>query len=319
LGQLFSACPTFATTRLHLRACHAKLAEQEAGLNPRQDTKTGPQGPDATEDARWRLRRRDPLRRKAAIKALIVPAFFLSLLGCALLVWALRPDDVAPVKDLRQQAAAALPVRAPEPANPAARPATPAPLPPAELAPILPPALPAAALSPPTPAEGLQSNPLRPTPEASPAPAALAMAPMRPAGSLTAPPGREAVINAQRETAAVATAAREAARPATSPAAAPSREREREPALQPASVEKAGDSFMIVLATVESESEARAQLQQLHKKYAGLGLKKLGYTRVKSGPDYVWRVRSTGLSEEEAGELCEKISAAGGKCTARSN
>jgi hypothetical protein len=84
-------------------------------------------------------------------------------------------------------------------------------------------------------------------------------------------------------------------------------------------VEKAGESFMIVLATVESESEARAQLQQLHKKYAGLGLKKLGYTRVKSGPDYVWRVRSTGLSEEEAGELCEKISAAGGKCTARSN
>ena len=124
--------------------------------------------------------------------------------------------------------------------------------------------------------------------------------------------------NAQREAAAVATAAREVARPAP-PAAAPAKEREREPAAQAASVEKAGDSFVIILATVETESEARAQLQQIHKKYAGLGLKKLGYTRVKSGYDYVWRVRSSGWSEEEADEICEKIGAAGGKCTTRSN
>jgi hypothetical protein len=138
------------------------------------------------------------------------------------------------------------------------------------------------------------------------------MAPVR-TTTLSPTPNREAVQNAQREAAAVASAAREAARPAPAPT------KEREPAVQAASVEKAGDSFVIVLATAETESEARAQLQQIHKKYAGLGLKKLGYTRVKSGNDYVWRVRSSGWSEEEADEICEKIGAAGGKCTTRSN
>ena len=261
------------------------------------------------------------MRQKAALKALIVPAFFLSLLGCALLIWALRPDDVSPVKDLRQQAAAAPPVRAPEPANPAARPQQVPPAP-AELAPILPPPLPAAIVSPPAPStaqpEPLQANPLRPTPELAPTSGALALAPVRPASSLT-PPTREAVVNAQREAAAVASAAREATRPTPAAVAPAPKEREREPAALSASVEKAGDSFIVVLATVDSESEARAQLKWLHSKYAGLGLKKLGYTRVKSAGDYVWRVRSTGHSEEEAEELCEKIGAAGGKCTARSN
>ena len=299
------------------------LWEQEAGLNPRRNDQTGPQeAPHETEDARWQLRRRNPLRRKAAVKALIVPAFFLSLLGCALLVWALRDDEAAPVRDLRQQAAAAAPVRAPEPANPSARPQTPTPPSSAELAPILPPPLPAAIVTPPpAPSKGpetLQANPLRPTPEASPVAPALAMAPVRQA-SLSPTPNRESVQNAQREATAVASAARDTARPAAAKEREPAKEREREPVVQAASVEKAGDTFVIVLATVETEAEARAQLQQIHKKYAGLGLKKLGYTRVKSGNDYVWRVRSSGWSEEEADEICEKIGAAGGKCTTRSN
>lgn len=272
------------------------------------------------------MRRRDPLRQKAAIKALTVPAFFLSLLGCALLIWALRDEEAPGVKDLRQQAAAALPVRAPEPANPVARASTP-PTPTADPVPVLPPPR-QSSVAPATPAvtaaapEPLQSNPLRPTPELSPTTQALALAPVRPPATLTPPPGRDAVVNAQREAAAVASAAREATRPAPTPVAATpatAKEREREPAAAIASVEKAGDSFIVILATTESEAEARAQLQQLHKKYAGLGLKKLGYTRVKSNGDYVWRVRSAGHSEEEAEELCEKIAAAGGKCTARSN
>jgi hypothetical protein len=148
---------------------------------------------------------------------------------------------------------------------------------------------------------------------------------VRPAGGLTPTPNRDAVRDAQREAAALAASAA-----ATSPTPAPTREapratvaqpsKEREPATQTASIEKTGDSYMIILASVETEAEARAQLQQIHKKYsAALGAKKLGYTRVKSGNDYVWRVRSTGLSEDEAEEICEKIETAGGKCTARSN
>jgi len=298
------------------------LWEQEAALRPSRTEQAGQQGPDDAEESRWRLRRRDPLRQKAAIKALIVPAFFLSLLGCALLIWALRDEEVAPVKDLRQQAASALPVRAPEPANLAQR--QPAPPPPvAELVPALASPAPSAPATPSrTAPEPLQTNLLRPTPEPSPAPPALALAPVRQAGTLTPPPGRDAVVNAQREAAAVATAARDAARPAPTAAVAPAPAgptKEREPIAASASVEKVGDSFVVVLATADSESEARAQLKQLHTKYAGLGLKKLGYTRVKSNGDYVWRVRSTGHSEEEAEELCEKIEAAGGKCTARSN
>jgi hypothetical protein len=144
------------------------------------------------------------------------------------------------------------------------------------------------------------------------------MAPVRQA-SLSPTPNRESVQNAQREATAVASAARDTARPAAAKEREPAKEREREPVVQAASVEKAGDTFVIVLATVETEAEARAQLQQIHKKYAGLGLKKLGYTRVKSGNDYVWRVRSSGWSEEEADEICEKIGAAGGKCATRSN
>jgi len=76
-------------------------------------------------------------------------------------------------------------------------------------------------------------------------------------------------------------------------------------------------NFSVVLARVETEGEARAKLGPLKQKFAAaLGGRRLNYHRVKEGGAYVWRVRSPGLTEDDATEICEKIESAGGDCTA---
>ena len=76
-------------------------------------------------------------------------------------------------------------------------------------------------------------------------------------------------------------------------------------------------TFSIVLARVETEGEARAKLGPLKQKFgAALGGRRLNYHRVKEGGAYVWRVRSPGLTEDDATEICEKIESAGGDCSA---
>jgi hypothetical protein len=76
-------------------------------------------------------------------------------------------------------------------------------------------------------------------------------------------------------------------------------------------------TFTVVLAKADSEGEARAQLSPLTKKYGSLlGARRLSYHREKSGGAYVWQVRTSGLSESDAQTLCERITAAGGDCSA---
>ena len=76
-------------------------------------------------------------------------------------------------------------------------------------------------------------------------------------------------------------------------------------------------TYSVVLAKVDSESEARAQLSPLSKKYSSLlGARRLNYHREKSGGAYVWQVRTSGLNEADAEALCERITAAGGECNA---
>ena len=76
-------------------------------------------------------------------------------------------------------------------------------------------------------------------------------------------------------------------------------------------------NFSIVLARVETEGEARAKLGPLKQKFGALlGGRRLSYHRVKEDGVYIWRVRSAGLTETDASELCDKIEGAGGDCTA---
>ena len=76
-------------------------------------------------------------------------------------------------------------------------------------------------------------------------------------------------------------------------------------------------NFSIVLARVETEGEARAKLGPLKQKFGALlGGRRLSYHRVKEDGVYIWRVRSAGLTETNASELCDKIEGAGGDCTA---
>ena len=76
-------------------------------------------------------------------------------------------------------------------------------------------------------------------------------------------------------------------------------------------------TFSIVLARVETEGEARAKLGPLKQKFGALlGGRRLSYHRVKEDGVYIWRVRSAGLTETDASELCDKIEGAGGDCTA---
>ena len=83
--------------------------------------------------------------------------------------------------------------------------------------------------------------------------------------------------------------------------------------------QQARRNFSVVLARVETEGEARAKLGPLKQKFGALlGGRRLNYHRVKEGGAYVWRVRSPGLTEDDATEICEKIESAGGDCTASS-
>jgi hypothetical protein len=77
------------------------------------------------------------------------------------------------------------------------------------------------------------------------------------------------------------------------------------------------DGFTIILASVETEGEARTKLGQFKQKYGSqLSGRRLNYHRTKQDGAIVWHVRSTGMSEEDAEAICEQIEKAGGECSA---
>jgi hypothetical protein len=137
--------------------------------------------------------------------------------------------------------------------------------------------------------------------------APVAPAPVRRA--VQAPPAPTALQTQQSQPLA---ATIQPPKPPTAAAAPP------EPPPSAAEAEQSGRrNFSIVLARVETEGEARAKLGPIKQKFgAVLGGRRLNYHRVKEDGVYIWRVRSQGLTENDANELCDKIEGAGGECTA---
>ena len=92
------------------------------------------------------------------------------------------------------------------------------------------------------------------------------------------------------------------------------------PATVAAETEKENPSrgvFAIILASVETEAEARAKVGLFKQKFASLlGARRLNYHRTKQDGALVWHVRSTGMTEADAEELCDQIEKAGGECAA---
>ncbi len=284
--------------------------------------RTGSDDPAETANTQPRLRKRSPLRWRDHRKALILPGCVLAILGGSLTVRALISDTPAPVSTALEQAAAAPPVRPAEPVSASARlaaqPSRPAqapdPIPPVATAPTPAPALPSTILAPPdsstlasTPRPmGLQPDPAVALAQATPAPRVMALAPMRqPAPAAPAP-------------AAALAPAKD--KPAREPKPAKVEPAKVEPAAaaepESASIERDGESYTLVLATVGSRQAADAELRKLIQKHPGVLSGKLTYSRVK---DDVWQVRTKGLNEDQAQSLCSKIEAAGGSCTARSS
>jgi len=103
------------------------------------------------------------------------------------------------------------------------------------------------------------------------------------------------------------------AAPVPAPAVAPASR--AAPASEAPAAEPARKNFSVVLASVETEAEARAKLGPLKQKFGtALGARRLNYHRTKQDGAFVWHVRSAGLTEADAEAVCEQIEKAGGEC-----
>ena len=265
-----------------------------------------------------RVARSRPGRRSPQSAGLLVlPAVVVGVLCGAFLIWFLigapeftvTPWADSPVAPVR------VAVQAPQMANtPPMPPLRSSSIPAAPPEPAPPPQLqqPAAA----RPAADSMALALQPMPQIS-TPAAMRSVMSEPQQFSEPPPAapptpkRDVTPPAQPP---VAAAAVQPPKPTPAPVAAPA----PEPAPPAADSEQpARRNFSVVLARVETEGEARAKLGPLKQKFgAALGGRRLNYHRVKEGGAYVWRVRSPGLTEDDATEICEKIESAGGDCSA---
>ena len=245
----------------------------------------------------------------------MLPAVVMCRLGGAFVVWFMMgaPESrVTPWQDA-PDAPVRVAVQAPQMAStPPLTPLRPS---------TMPPVAPEPALAQPDPADSMGASmalALHPTPQIS-TPAAMRSvlnepqqisAPEPEARSAVAPPppARRASAPTAPPSPPVATTLQPPKAPAATPDPAP-------PAAETAP--PTGRSFSIVLASVETEGEARAKLGPLKQKFGPLlGGHRLSYQRVKEDGVYIWRVRSPGLTEDDASEICEKIESAGGECAA---
>ena len=251
-----------------------------------------------------RLRRRTPMRGAS----LALPAAVMIVLGTAFVLWFLI--GAPPGGGQVGQANATTPIRPPVQSPQIA----------------LAPALVEARVSEPAPTPALPALILTGEPEAVP-PEASAMMPLalQPTRQISTPAPMTAVvgepqqISAPRTTPPLPPAAPE--RRAPTPPAAPQLAQVA-PAPGPVATEPdkekpARANFSIVLASVETESEARAKVGQFKQKFASLlGARRLNYHRTKQDGALVWHVRSAGMTEADAEALCEQIEKAGGECAA---
>ena len=76
-----------------------------------------------------------------------------------------------------------------------------------------------------------------------------------------------------------------------------------------------GGGFAVQFAAPTTEAEAKAASAKFGKKFASaLDGRRLGFHKADSNGRSVYRVRSGGLSREEATSLCDKVKADGGSC-----
>ena len=284
---------------------------------------------DAADQRGSRVARSRPVKRSPpGAGFLVLPAVVMGVLCGAFLIWFLMgaPEfTVTPWKD-SPEAPVRAPVQAPQMANTSPMPALrtssvslePAPAPALQRqVPVIP--------APAIPAEDSMALALQPTPQIS-TPAAMR--------SVMSEPQQISVPEQEPRPPVAPQAAKRVTPPPAPPQPTPVAATQQPPkptvaaAAAPATPDRAPPAegeqparrtFSIVLARVETEGEARAKLGPLKQKFgAMLGGRKLNYHRVKEDGVYIWRVRSPGLSEDDASEICEKIERAGGDCTASS-
>ena len=273
-------------------------------------------------------------RAPSSASFLVLPAVVVGILCSAFLIWFLMGAPEFAVSPWQDSPAAPVrvAVQAPQMANaPPLAPLRASSPPPMAQEPVAAAAPEVRAQAPVLPSEASMALALQPTPQIT-TPAAMrsvisepqqisapeqdlrtpvAPQPARRATPTPTPPAASPMQQAQPVAAAM-----QPAKPQT-PAAAPT---PADPAQTAAEAEPSGRrNFSIVLARVETESEARAKLGPLKQKFGALlGGRRLSYHRVKEDGVYIWRVRSMGLTETDASELCDKIEGAGGDCTADS-
>ena len=266
--------------------------------------------------------RRAPRRIGASKASLALPAVVMSVLGGAFVIWfmsgaplgagtgGLANAMIRPAVQPPQIAAAPAMAdpKAPDPAPAAAMSVlidamtAPAPEAAAQDSAMMPLALqPTRMISTPTPMTAVVGEPQQ---ISAPRIMAVAQPERRPNAPVPTP------VAPQAPAAQVQTAQ---APPPPAPAAAP----RSAPAAEAPAAEAAKRNFSVVLASLDTEGEARAKLGQLKQKYGNfLGPRRLNYHRAKQDGAYVWHIRSTGFTEAEAETACERIEKAGGECAA---
>ena len=264
------------------------------------------------------MRRRSPRTGHS----LVLPAAVMTVLTGAFLVWLLI--DAPPSKPV-ERASPNIPIRAPsfapavtaEVVPVAPRPATvatPLPVAPAPVAPEPPPVE--------TPAvEAAVEEPAAPAPAPTPLPPPLALQPgLQQAAAPIGAPLQLGLANSAPAAPAPPPVAPRPLQTARAPVQPQPLDSPAPPPIandEPPAAAVAAGTFAAILASTESEADARAQLVPLQKRFVGvLGGKRLSYHREKvAGGAFQWRIRTTGLSEADAEALCSRVSAAGGECS----
>ena len=300
------------------------------------------QAPGETKTVAWLPRSRRVQRKPGDLLVVLLSSAIIILLGLVAVILrfgsaveASAPSPAAVAQQAQQQASrprpAAAPVPAPAPAPAAATAPTAmrASVPAGALA-----AAPVAATGGVTPAAPIADQPpglafaavaprlATPVPEPAPIPApAPRLARVDPeTGALApTPPARPANLRAEPKTEARATPQQ---RPEAAPQAPQGQQSQQAPQGQQSQQAQqaepalrrggAGAAWAVYFDRFPDQKSVAAQINALQGKYgAHLGGRRLTYARAA---DDSWRVRVAGLTEEAAGEICEKVRKTGGAC-----
>ncbi|MEJ0094283.1 MAG: SPOR domain-containing protein [Methylocella sp.] len=146
------------------------------------------------------------------------------------------------------------------------------------------------------------------------------IAPQLPAHAAAAAPIAKAAT--PKSTARVATTPKPvvAAAPDAAAQSAPAKPTQVAEAAPVAPTQGGGGAFSVQLAAPDSEQEAREIQLKLMKKYGGeIAGFHPAIRKAMNGDKTVYRVRSVGLSKEEATALCQKVQSSGGNCFVAKN